>query len=625
MQTTANSFERLCQNIKDKDPNAKLDLVKKAFEFASHVHKNQKTPRGQPRIDHLVNTAKIISHIDPDEETLVAALLHDATLTGGVEMEELEREFGKEVSTLVEEYVKEINIEDKNIDNVDFELLSQIVLASAKDIRSLFIKMTAAISYLKEGEYLDDKLDKKKALLALNVYAPICHKLGLRELEWRAEDLAFKHLHRAEYEEIRDLVDELRKDREERLEKTRVEIENALETKKISAVIESRVKHYYSIYKKRKIKNFSEMYDLLGIRILCDSEADCYKTLGIINANYKIVEPKFRDYIADPKKNQYKSIHTVILAGGKPIEVQIRTWQMHWNDEVGLAAHWQYKDHKKDKYFDKKLSTIKQLREWHKSQKNSNELKQSLKTHSGEERIFVFTPKEEVVIIKEASTPIDFAFAIHSDVGFRAKGAKVNGKIVPLDHKLENGDSVEIITARSNQIKRQWLSMVKTDKAKSKIRQTLGIRETKKSKNKHPKGRKTTDLRVRMANCCLPLPGDDIIGYRTTKRKITVHRENCPNIAKIETTRKVFVTWANEQKNYAVAIKVVAKEHASLIPNILKILTDNNIVVETTHAKTNKNQITTCMFSARIKSKDQLEKAKQKIVSLPQVLNVNRE
>jgi GTP pyrophosphokinase len=368
---------------------------------------------------------------------------------------------------------------------------------------------------------------------------------------------------------------------------------------------------------------FSEIYDLLGTRIICDSVEDCYRVLGVINSNFDDLNHKFRDYISEPKENGYKSIHMVILFNDLPVEVQIRTWQMHWDDEIGLAAHWQYKKHKQDKYFDRKLSVIKQLMEWHSTRKDI-ELKQSLKTRSGEERIFVFTPRGKVVILKEDATPIDFAFAIHSDVGKRVKSAKVNGKAVQLSQALENDDVVEILTANTPHVKRSWLGFVKTEKAKSKIRQVLGIKEPAIKKSHRETSKKTTDMTIRMANCCRPLPGDDIVGYRTTKRKISVHRKNCDNIKNMGTDRAMLVTWAYARKDYSVELKVVAKENSSLIPEILKAFTSNKIEINSTNTKINKNKVTVCLFNIKIKGKKQLDAAIKSILTLPFVLSVDR-
>ncbi len=623
MQATETTFKELSSELREKNPSGQFGIVKKAYEFAAHVHGDDAFAGGRKRIQHLLNVARIISKVVQDEETLAAALLHDTPASKKVDMQELEKLFGGEIAGLVEQVQKEINIEEKNVNKVDWDLLSKIVLASAKDIRSIFIRVAATIDHLMENDWPEKELVDRKALMALNVYAPICHKLGLNEFEWQVEDMAFKRLRLPDYLAVKDLVGETRKEREKRLRVVEEKLSGLVQEAGINTFVFGRVKNFYSIFQKMEKKPFSEIYDLLGIRIICDSAEDCYKALGAINSNFDDLNHKFRDYIAEPKENGYKSIHMAILFNDLPVEVQIRTWQMHWDDEVGLAAHWQYKEHTHDKYFDRKLSIIKQLMEWH-STRRDIELRQSLKTSSGEERIFVFTPRGQVVILKEDSTPIDFAFAIHSDIGKRARGAKVNGKVVQLSHALENDDTVEILTANKLQVKRPWLGFVKTDKAKSKIKQTLGIKDTAIKKGYRETSKKTTDMTIRMANCCRPLPGDEIVGYRTTKRKISVHRKNCSNVKSMGINKAILVTWADAGKDYSVELKVVARENSSLIPEILKAFSSNKIEINSTNAKTDKNKVTTCLFNVKIKGKKQLDAAMTSISSLPFVLSVER-
>ncbi|MDP6671181.1 MAG: HD domain-containing protein [archaeon] len=623
MQATETSFKELSSELKERNPHRQFEIVKKAYEFAAHVHKGETFPSGRTSVQHLISTAKIISNTTLNEETLAASFLHDTLVSKKVDKPELEKLFGKEIASLVEQVQKEINIEDKNVNIIGWDLLSKIMLASAKDIRSIFIKVASTIDRLMENDYLRKEIADRKALIALNVYAPICHKLGLNDLEWLLEDMAFKQLRLSDYLSVKDLVGETREVRQKRIESVKETISNLVQKLGIKTSIFGRTKNFYSIFQKMEKKPFDEIYDFLGARIICDSVEDCYKVLGVINSNFNDLNHKFRDYISEPKTNGYKSIHMVILFNGLPVEVQIRTWQMHWDDEIGLAAHWQYKKHKQDKYFDRKLSIIKQLMEWHSTRKDI-ELKQSLKTRSGEERIFVFTPRGQVVILKEDSTPIDFAFAIHSDVGKRAKGAKVNGKAVQLSHSLENDEVVEILTANQLQVKRSWLGFVKTDKAKSKIRQVLGVKEPAIKKSHRETSRKTTDMTIRMANCCRPLPGDEIVGYRTTKRKISVHRKSCDNIKNMKGDKAMLVTWADTKKDYSVELKVVAKENSSLIPEILKAFSSNKIEINSTNAKAGKNKITTCLFNIKIKGKKQLDAAMASILSLPFVLSVDR-
>lgn len=626
MQKTISSFKELKEKLEANEAKVDIGFVEEAYTFAAKIHKGQKTPQGRKRIEHLLNTANIISETILDEETLAAALLHESLFWGNVNKRDVERLFGKEVTKLVEQHKNEKRVEETNLESVDWELLSQIVLASAKDIRSIFIRIATSIDSLGGSEFLQSSEMKKRALIALNVYAPICHKLGLMHYEMQLEDLAFKILYREEYNQIKELVDEKIAQREKKVVAIRSEIERLMKKDGLDVFIQARAKHFYSIFKKLGRTQFGEIYDLLGTRVICDSEADCYKALGVINSKYSSLAHKFRDYIAEPKKNNYKSIHTVVLFGKQPVELQIRTWKMHWDNEVGLAAHWQYKEFKKDKYFDSKLSIIKQLMEWHQTSKGANLLKQSLKTSSGEERVFVFTPKGKVVILREDSTPIDFAFAIHSDIGVKAKGAKVNGKVVPLNQPLENSDTVEILTTPNKQVKRQWLSFVKTEKAKAKIRQALGLSDANRKKKivTEKPDKTTSDISIRMANCCKPLPGDEIMGYRTTKRKISVHRKGCPSVENIEKNREINIEWSGTREKYKAELSVKANENSALFPQILRVFSENKVRLTATNAKTNKNKVVSCIFSVSIKNKGQLDKCVNQIAAFPYVLEVSR-
>ncbi len=625
MQEIITSFSQLEEKLREKGVKLNFARLKKTFEYAANSISQQTTPTGRLFKEHLLNTAKIMAKLSPDEEMITAVLLHHADCKDDSERKEIEKLFGKDIVELIDEQQKSRVVEEANLDRVDWGLLSTIMLASAKDIRTIFIKIASTIDRFMAEEFVNETEAKQKAMIALNVYAPLCHKLGINEFEWMLEDLAFKQLYRVEFNRIKDLLGAKRVTREKDAKELGEELEKLMKKHGLDTIVLARAKHFYSIFKKMKRKPFNEIYDLQGARIICNSVEDCYKALGTINSNYQTIEHKFRDYIADAKDNKYKSIHTVIIKNRAPAEVQIRTWQMHWDDEVGLAAHWQYKGNRKDKYFDRKLTMVKQLMDWHKTHKESSALRQSLKARSGEERIFVFTPKRQVIILRENSTPIDFAYAIHSDIGCRAKGTKVNGKAVGLNHVLENSDTIEIITGPKKQVKRQWLNFVKTEKAKSKIKQALGIREHTSRKKKPRIVEKTTsDLSIRMAKCCKPLPGDEIIGYKTTKRKISVHRKSCPGIKGVDKAKVITVEWLGAEKNYETALAIEAKDNAALFPELLKIFSENRIKIDSTNAKTNKNSITSCLFNVRIQKKGQLDKAIEKISALPYVLNVER-
>ena len=403
-------------------------------------------------------------------------------------------------------------------------------------------------------------------------------------------------------------------------------IRDRMQRESRDTTIEGRAKHFYAIYRKmsEQKKSFDEIYDLLGIRIICDSIKECYEVLGVVHSNYNVVSNKFTDYIANPKKNGYRSIHTVVEWHNMPLEVQIRTWDMHYENEAGFAAHWQYKHYAEDKYFDKKLTWAKQLVEWQRKTKAGRELIHSLKIDFGRNSIFVFTPKRQVIVLPERSTPVDFAFAVHSDLGYKCSKAKVNGKIVSLNHELENTDTVEIIPAKREQVKGQWLGFAKSAKALTKIRQRLGIKTGKPAKEKKQRFATTSDKAVRIAKCCNPLPGDEIVGFRTTKRKITIHRKECRNMQGLKRERRMPVGWGLSKKGYDARIKVHARDSPMLLPTILHVFDEAKVVINSTNAKANPNKTLTCTFNHRINNLDQLGNVIKKVERLPTVFRVER-
>ncbi|MDD5148698.1 MAG: TGS domain-containing protein, partial [Candidatus ainarchaeum sp.] len=365
--------------------------------------------------------------------------------------------------------------------------------------------------------------------------------------------------------------------------------------------------------------------DLRGARIICDSVKQCYEILGVIHTNYQIVPEEFDDYIVSPKGNNYRSLHTVIVWQKKKVEVQIRTWEMHWDNESGFASHWAYKDYEPNRYFDQKLGWGLALMEWLQTKDKSKKFMESLKMDFGEDRVFVLTPKNKVIALPGKATPVDFAFAIHSDLGLKCQKAKVNGKIVPLDYALENADLVEIIPASAVQAKRDWLGFVRSEKAKTKIRQKLGIKLSRKKKPGTKKALTTASTSVRLAKCCNPLPGEEITGVKTTKRKIIAHKSGCRNVSKTPRQKLVELDWEiGSGKRFAVKIQVKARESASLLPGILNAISSSGATLVSTGAKSDKNRVITASFEIRIQQAKQFEKIMQKIKKLPQVFEAGR-
>ncbi len=602
------------------------DLVRKACLLAEKELDTQ-TRQGKKEFEHATRIAKNLLDYGFDNTTIAAGIVHELEEKAGTSAEKIALLLGKEVESIVTEYTKIREIEKRNLEKISREMLSTIILATAKDLRALFIKIVAKIETLQRSEGLSKSELHAEAKGGLHIYAPICQKLGLYELQALLEDNSLKIMKLKVYNRIKTLLGKTGEERNREVEKAIAGFSQLIGRRRKGVVLYGRAKSIYSIYEKiQQGRRFEEIYDLLGIRMVCNSIRECYELLGIVHSEYKTVPNQFTDYIANPKKNGYRSIHTAVFWDSVPIEVQIRTWEMHYEDETGLASHWQYKQYAEDRFFDKKLSWVKQLVEWHRASQEDGNLVHSLKMGFDQNRIFVFTPKQQVVVLPEGSSPIDFAFAIHSDLGRKCLKAKVNGKIVPLSHNLENADQVEIITGNHVEIKRHWLSFAKSHKAQAKIKQKLGIKPPKKKMLLGKKtGVLTSDTNTRIAKCCNPVPGDEIAGVRTTKRKISVHRAGCSNVGSVLKEKRLKINWDIAKRDYIVGIKVKARDSPGLLPAILKIISKSNAAISSTDAKTSKNKILQCRFNVKIKNIEQLDGIIGKIAGLPTVFEAGRE
>ena len=600
------------------------DAVRKAYALAENAF-GRKGREGKEQLEHAVRVAETLFEFGFDGTTIASALVCNLQSGADVSEEEISGRLGKEIAEIATDYGKIRRIEEKNLGKISNEMLSTIILATARDLRAIFVKLAARLDALQNARP-GSKERESKAESALHIYAPICQKMGLYDLQSMLEDSSLRILKPETYKRIKALLGKTKEERNKDLEMAMAEIMQHIKGEP-AATIEGRAKSIYSIYRKMEEqgKGFDEICDLLGVRLICENVRECYELLGIVHSEYKTVPNQFTDYIANPKKNGYRSIHTAVLWKDKPLEVQIRTWEMHYECETGLAAHWHYKNYAKDIFFDKRLSMIKQLIEWHRTARDSENLAHSLKMGFGQNQIFVFTPKQQVIVLPEGSSPIDFAFAIHSDLGVKCLRARVNGKIVPLSYQLENGDNVEIITGKEASVKRLWLSLAKSHKAQAKIRQKLGIKPVRKDLIENKGETLTSGENIRIAKCCSPVPGDEILGIRTTKRKISVHRTSCGNTAKLGQGKKVKIKWDLADRDYVVGIRVKAKDSPGLLPAILKILEKAKVAITSTDAKTSKNNLLQCKFNIKIKNIGQLDGITQKIGALPTVFGVERE
>jgi (p)ppGpp synthase/HD superfamily hydrolase len=476
----------------------------------------------------------------------------------------------------------------------------------AKDFRSLFVEIASQLDKMRKIQHRPAEKRKALAEVVQDVYVPIAHKLGLYEMEWEMQDLALKYFRPKEYEKIKALI---------------------LEKEKISASVSGRAKNFNSIYKKMsgQGKKFSEIGDLYGARIICSTVEDCYRATGLIHLNFRPIG-EYDDYIANPKKNNYQSIHTVIDWHGRKAEVQARTMEMHRNAEEGLAAHWRYKQIERDSDFDQKLTWVKQFVEWQRKIKKTGETMRSLKLAFGEPEIFVLSPKKEIITLPEGSTALDFAYAIHSDIGNKCTSIIVDGKISPLHRQLESGDVVEVNTSKKTQCKPAWLGIVKTEKAKTKIRKTLGIKSLR-HRPKKASGAPTTSAfkKTIMAKCCNPLPGDKIKGYRTTKRKITIHAAGCQHLALLPEKKKIEMEWgAEEKKAHSIKLVVRAVERTGILIDLLSELERQGATIGGTETKGEKGGTIKFSFDIRLKDAEQFQRVRQAVLSVPAVIEASR-
>ena len=468
-------FEQLVAEVKKYTSGDDMGILRNAYEFASKAHEGQQRISGEPYINHPLNVAYVLAGLELDMVTIAAGLLHDVVEDTEVPLHDIEEAFGSEVALLVDGVTKLSRIEYKNKMEQQVDNLRKMFLAMAQDIRVILIKLADRMHNMRTLKHMHPDKQKEIARETLEIFAPLAHRLGIFKLKWELEDLALRYLESDKYYELVDGIATKRAAREKFIKNVIEVLHEKLEAVGIKADIQGRPKNFFSIYKKMKEQNkeLTEIFDLMAVRVLVDSVKDCYGTLGMIHTLWKPIPGRFKDYVAMPKSNMYQSLHTTVIGPqGEPLEIQIRTWDMHRTAEYGIAAHWRYKEGAGgDAEFEQKLSWLRQLLEWQDDMRDAREFMETLKIDLFSDAVFVFTPKGDVVELPRDSVPIDFAYRIHTQVGHRCVGAKVNGKLVPLDYKLKNGDIVEIVTTKqANGPSRDWLNIVQTSEARSKIR-----------------------------------------------------------------------------------------------------------------------------------------------------------
>ena len=667
-------IDALLAKASDYVPEDKLEIITTAYDFAESAHNGQMRLSGEPFIIHPLQTALLLADLKLDANTLAAALLHDVVEDNDdIEVADVEKKFGPEVARLVDGVTKLTNAElvtpgsatTPQAGHAQAETIRKMLMAMAVDIRVVLIKLADRLHNMQTIQHLPPEKRTEKAQETLDIYAPLAHRLGIWEIKWQLEDLAFQQLNPESYKSISTMLNTKRTEREDYVWKVQGILQDELETAGIRAEVTGRPKHIYSIHKKtlkyaEMTKSMDDIYDLFALRVLVDDLAGCYAALGVVHNKWRPLPGQFDDYIANPKDNLYQSIHTTVLCeDGNSVEVQIRTHDMHNVSEYGVAAHWLYKEGRaKDAQFDQKMTWLRQLLEWQRDVAEAEEFVESFKTDIFQNQVFVYTPVGDLKELPAGSTPLDFAFRIHSDLIFRCIGAKVNGKLVPLTYKLQNGDTVQVLT--SNTVRSpslDWLNQeagyIRTASARARVRQwfkrqerSANIQRGRDMYNKQIKRLNATmsdseaaemvgiakvedffaalgdgsvtvnqvvqklsnkeaeniveikpaaalpsilpssaievlgvgDLLTSIARCCNPINGDELAGYITRSRGVTVHRRNCPNILnETEKERLVTVAWGKTQTLYPVRIQVRAWDRVGLLRDVTAAVSDEGV------------------------------------------------
>ena len=614
MQYAHQTGEDLLEKVRNSHFSSEIPLIRKALE------KNKPLPEHTRTL--AIDTASTLTQFGFGKTAVCAALLqfHD--------LETLKGEFESEILELAHGLQKIERVKAKNRGKLSPESLQKIILALSPDPQIIIIwicKKLVELRFLSE-QPKDEQLPLAEDVL--NQWVPVIHKLGLHKIRWEIEDLAMKKILPKEYKAIKEYLNDKRNTRQEKMRELVEKLRSALQKAQLEAVVFGRVKNFYRIYKKmnEQKRNLKDIHDLIGARVICNSVNECYETLAVIQNSFKLETQGFDDYIQKPKKTKYQSIHVDLDWKGIPSEIQIRTCEMHKEAEEGVAAHWEYKQYKKDPTFDRHLTIAKQLAEWF-DQVHHKSIMDSLNLKFEKNKIFVLTPKSELVELPEKATPVDFAFAVHTELGYKCEKARVNGKIVPLDYQLQNADSVEIITSEKQIPKQHWLTFVQTEKAKQKIRTKLNIVPTKPEKEKKTGIVKATfrkNAQFLPAKCCSPIPGDEIVGHKTTKRKIKIHRIDCPNAQRIPEDERLTLSNASfTQKEFETTLRINVHNQPGVLSEILDAIGKHDTKIISTEAVTHAHSIT-CRFRIKTKNRKTFEQTAERVQKIKGIIDVQR-
>ena len=737
-------YRELIARVKKYHPSDDISMIEKAYHVASEAHKNQFRKSGEPYIIHPLNVAIILADLELDKETIVAGILHDVVEDTVMTEEDLKREFGEDVALLVDGVTKLEKIplsagENQPDEKLEMqaENLRKMFLAMAKDIRVIMIKLADRLHNMRTLKYKTPESQKRIAKETLEIYCPIAQRLGISKIKVELDDLSLKYLEPDVYYDLVNQIAMRKSAREKYIQSIVDEVSEHIANAGIKAKVDGRVKHFFSIYKKMKNqhKTLDQIYDLFAVRIIVDTVKDCYAALGVIHEMYKPIPGRFKDYIAMPKANMYQSLHTTLIGStGQPFEIQIRTFEMHKAAEYGIAAHWKYKEasdgKKVEAQEEEKLVWLRQILEWQRDMSDNREFMNLLKNDLDlfSDNVYCFTPTGEVKNLPAGSTPIDFAYSIHSAVGNKMVGARVNGKLVTIDYEIKNGDRIEIITSQNSKgPSRDWLNIVKSTQAKNKINQWFkaelkednvvkgkellsnycktksinlsdlskpdymeaimrkyGFREwdavlaaighgalkegqiigrmqelyerdhkkeltneevlasiaeagalaaAKPTQKKAKSGivvKGIADLSVRFSKCCSPVPGDEIVGFVTRGRGISIHRTDCVNmmnLPEMERARLIDAEWEapeNTGEKYVAEIKIFANNRNGLLADISKALTEKNINILSMNTRTSKQGLATLQTTFEIQSREELNRVIDKIRGIESVLDIER-
>ncbi len=727
-------LEKLLEQLPDAYSLADRDLIQRAYRVAEQAHRGQKRASGEPYLNHCLSVASILAELHVPPDVIAAGLLHDTVEDTTVTLEDIRRDFGDAIAVLVDGVTKLTNlprvsrgdqhagkddddkedngealkpVKDRHADLVS-ETLRKTFLAMGDDVRVVLIKLADRLHNMRTLGHMPESKRRRIAQETLDIFAPLANRLGIWQIKWELEDLAFRYVNPEKYKEIAEQLAQRRPDREAQIETIKGNLLELLAHNNIKAEISGRPKHIYSIYKKmsKKGKPFDLVRDVRAVRLIVPDVPSCYAALGVIHTHWRPIPNEFDDYIAAPKDNFYQSLHTAVIYDDKrPLEVQIRTADMHQSAEYGIAAHWRYKEGntRRDKAYEQRINALRNMMEWRSDVNDATEFVESMRSDVFQDRVYVFTPRGDIIDLPAGSTPIDFAYHVHTDIGHRCRGARVNGKLVPLYQELKTGDQVEVLTAKRGGPSRDWLNgnlgLVKTQRGKSKIRvwfkkqedeqnlsqgraslerelTRLGIHELNFEKMARELGHKTPDemfialgngdlsiskvikdfeeeehsadvlvatgpateststnavevvglkgLLSSIARCCNPTPGDQIVGYITRGRGVSIHRQDCPNILRTKDRERLLqVDWGHAERTFPVPIQIKAYDRQGLTGDISNLLDGENVNIVDVSVKVNRS-LADLHLIVEVRDLAQLSRILTRIESLPNVMEAQR-